>query len=672
MKKIIYVVAVILISSGSLFADCIAGNCTDGKGTYTFPSGSRYVGEFKGGTFHGKGKLFFYNGSRYEGTWEKGKMSGPGTWIYSNGMTMKADYADGKIKGDPTPEPVKVYDDFYHVSSLVPGGTDMVFVMKSIDDFFTQFPVTETTFFGNEIKNVDRMKKQIGFNPFSKKDLADQGIDLSREVGIAISDINLSNARQPSMNFVLCIPIKKDPVIINTIKMVMKKVSRNTVRYERDGGVVKFLPRDTKRYRKVRKTFGMAMRNGYLFLGHNPDGDVVPYMKKIMERKNPLGDTDIYKDVVKNIDISEEAYLYFDGSKLFEIYGMAMNQAMHGPGLDYRSRMMMSLYGGMMKNALKAMKDYRGLGLSLDYSRGDLVMESVANLKADSDLLKIYRGVTYDKKNILGMRGNPVALFSMGINFKEYVAFIMKSLPPFIGMSMQSKMNQLKKKENIDLQAELIDNLAGNINGGFFDGGTFTPEKMGIFFTANIKNRAVMEGLLKKLIAKAPKQKIKPFRLGRIKGHVVTVKKTKVFFAMSGKSLVVALSKPVFISAMRPRMRRTFLYKIDPEAARVLKKKNNVIYIDAAETVKAVKSFSRYQAKRRALSKKKIKVKKKSDSRVFETVMKDFYYFYINSYNRDNIFFSKMILKTKYQKPFFRGLSDLIKRVEKMNKKKKN
>ena len=39
------------------FRQCIKGNCKNGQGTYTWPSGDKYVGEYKDSKRHGKGTL---------------------------------------------------------------------------------------------------------------------------------------------------------------------------------------------------------------------------------------------------------------------------------------------------------------------------------------------------------------------------------------------------------------------------------------------------------------------------------------------------------------------------------------------------------------------------------------------------------------------------------------
>jgi hypothetical protein len=55
MKKLIFTIVLCLLLGGNAYAECVQGNCRDGKGTFTFASGSKYVGEHKDGKHHGQG-----------------------------------------------------------------------------------------------------------------------------------------------------------------------------------------------------------------------------------------------------------------------------------------------------------------------------------------------------------------------------------------------------------------------------------------------------------------------------------------------------------------------------------------------------------------------------------------------------------------------------------------
>jgi len=60
--------------SSPLFAQCIEGDCQNGKGTMQFPGGSKYIGEWKNGQMNGNGEFIFYSGAKYAGEWHEDKL----------------------------------------------------------------------------------------------------------------------------------------------------------------------------------------------------------------------------------------------------------------------------------------------------------------------------------------------------------------------------------------------------------------------------------------------------------------------------------------------------------------------------------------------------------------------------------------------------------------------
>ena len=78
-------------------AQCVAGDCRNGKGTYTFPSGSRYTGEFKDGEVSGYGVCAYKSGGKYEGMWKSRFPEGKGTRTYKDGSVAKGNWHRGQL-----------------------------------------------------------------------------------------------------------------------------------------------------------------------------------------------------------------------------------------------------------------------------------------------------------------------------------------------------------------------------------------------------------------------------------------------------------------------------------------------------------------------------------------------------------------------------------------------
>jgi hypothetical protein len=76
---------------------CVVGNCTNGKGTYTFENGDKYIGKFKNRQINGKGTYFYANGDKYEGKWRDATHHGQGTYTLANGTVRKGNWKNGQL-----------------------------------------------------------------------------------------------------------------------------------------------------------------------------------------------------------------------------------------------------------------------------------------------------------------------------------------------------------------------------------------------------------------------------------------------------------------------------------------------------------------------------------------------------------------------------------------------
>ncbi|MCP3930322.1 MAG: peptidase C14 caspase catalytic subunit p20 [Bacteroidetes bacterium] len=82
-----------------LLANCIKGDCNNGKGTFVFSSGAKYIGEFKDRKIHGMGILYFSNGNKYLGNWVNQRREGMGKMIFVNGDEYQGEFKKNKMEG---------------------------------------------------------------------------------------------------------------------------------------------------------------------------------------------------------------------------------------------------------------------------------------------------------------------------------------------------------------------------------------------------------------------------------------------------------------------------------------------------------------------------------------------------------------------------------------------
>jgi hypothetical protein len=91
---------IFLLFGSILQAQCISGNCKNGKGTFMYPSGAKYVGEFINGEINGVGVCYYSDGSKYSGEWKNRYPDGRGTKTYSDQTKRTGLWRKGKPVDD--------------------------------------------------------------------------------------------------------------------------------------------------------------------------------------------------------------------------------------------------------------------------------------------------------------------------------------------------------------------------------------------------------------------------------------------------------------------------------------------------------------------------------------------------------------------------------------------
>jgi hypothetical protein len=95
----------LLISTFSFFslfldAQCLQGNCNNGKGLYQFKSGSKFKGEFKNGKIFKFGTFYFKDGRKYTGQWKNQRIAGKGKMTFPQGYLYEGEFSSSKFHGE--------------------------------------------------------------------------------------------------------------------------------------------------------------------------------------------------------------------------------------------------------------------------------------------------------------------------------------------------------------------------------------------------------------------------------------------------------------------------------------------------------------------------------------------------------------------------------------------
>jgi hypothetical protein len=93
----------LLSSFGSLSAQCIEGDCENGRGALVYPDGGRYFGTFQSGQPHGEGIRIYADGRRYTGRLQRGLPDGVGAMLTPDGTTRRGRWRAGVWIG-PAPD----------------------------------------------------------------------------------------------------------------------------------------------------------------------------------------------------------------------------------------------------------------------------------------------------------------------------------------------------------------------------------------------------------------------------------------------------------------------------------------------------------------------------------------------------------------------------------------
>jgi hypothetical protein len=100
MERIVLVISLFIVMFiPESNAQCLKGNCHNGKGTYQFANGDKYYGQWKEGKMTGNGKYEFANGDRYNGDFVENKRDGTGVYVWKNKGSYTGQWKAGKREG---------------------------------------------------------------------------------------------------------------------------------------------------------------------------------------------------------------------------------------------------------------------------------------------------------------------------------------------------------------------------------------------------------------------------------------------------------------------------------------------------------------------------------------------------------------------------------------------
>lgn len=99
MQKLFFILLLFSLCHLTANANCLRGNCINGKGTFLYKNSTQYTGSFLNGKFHGSGVLKNADGSVFDGSFFQGYKNGKGTMSYKSGDVYEGNFENDVMSG---------------------------------------------------------------------------------------------------------------------------------------------------------------------------------------------------------------------------------------------------------------------------------------------------------------------------------------------------------------------------------------------------------------------------------------------------------------------------------------------------------------------------------------------------------------------------------------------
>lgn len=535
------------------------------------------------------------------------------------------------------------------VAALLPADTQALVSIPSVETIYRHLAVTEKTIFGEPIDDIDDIRESLGFNPFSLTDLKANGIDTARSIGVAMTGFRVSpESQEPSMNLALCLPAADAGKVMTRFQEIIRKDSPEVV-LDQDGGMTRFSHPDEK------MTGYFFEKGGYVFLTANPAGDSRPLAQAIRSDQPALAKSKRLADILADVPSDNRVFAFARVAKLLEgnldaLAAMVRKQAAEDEAAPV---------GPDIGKNLENLKDCETAGLSIDFTGSDLAGQGAFRMLPGARALKAVSDLRFDKRVVLGMAENPLLLLSAAVNPTEYYRMIVETLPEEQIKTFRSALEGIKADYGIDVESEVIGNLAGNINLGIYDGVSINMMNINLVLTLNLRDPAKMQGVLDKVVAKIPPEQqsmVVKAPVNGVDAYVVSLMgMAQIYVGIQNQTLIVTVGKPMFEKALAADPAKGFLTRMTDEAlvSALTRDLSSIFYLDAQETFLAVKNFSAFLQQAGGEGNQPIITDQVSSA------VDRLDYFLTTTRVREQTFLSDILVKTRFDVPFFEGIRQI-------------
>lgn len=588
---------------------------------------------------------------------------------------------------------------------ILPESTDFVIRFSSATELYDYFSVTEESFWGEQIENLNEIKENFGFNPFDLKEWKSNGFDMTKPFGVALSDFKIvDKSDNPHMNIIIYLPVKDAQKAVAKIKELVEDNdpdakftksgdiwswnieidSSEPEDLESDSADEEGQPEADQTQAESEKAqpeddsgqpenpevqpaeshpmaFYMVSKSGYLFIGTNPVVDARPFFETIGKSGKKLTDTSVFTDVTDKMNLSREVFLYGNLGRVFNNNPQAM-------------RYLTPLISQMAENSnanssdypgMNYLKDYQGVGMCADLKSPDLKAGFVLNILEKSELFNLFKEVTPKRDLILGLRDRPLLLMGVVENLQIYWKMIQETFDKETLNTMEKEFSRVKTDYSIDLEKDLIQNLGGNLSGGIYDAMSINMANVNTLIAVEFKDTEKVKKAIEKVIVKLPPEQqsmVNRVQLNGSEVYMVPAGPMQIYAGFIGKDLVVTLGKPMFEKAMAADPESSFMDQFkDKSLKSSLQKDISIFFFDVGESLHAVKNFAPMLAYANP------------DSQImmapeFKNIMAPFDYISAVSRIDGNAMVGEFLFKSNFNKPFFQGVKDVTAQIAALKK----
>ena len=542
-----------------------------------------------------------------------------------------------KSEGDSSASKRESHNPKSELFSLIPDNTDGVIKFTSLESFLNDIGLKALSV---EAKaEIDEIQKNLGIDPTDEKSLRDNGIDPSKEFAIAVDDIKFDSV-DPSFKLVFMIPVLDYGKVKTSISDAITK-ERPETKITEDNGftIINMDDMDSPK-------FYLKESKGYLLLGFGTSRDVDGklFVDSFVDLKNSIDSKKNFTEISNRVNLSDDIVFFYD-FKTNDFSKLATMGNSNGiPSMD---------------EAIKQIDTYNGMFVTANFSSEDFIVDGVFAVDKGSDAQQIMEGLKFDKLAFKGIELPPLLLLQYSVNPTKYFDFTMKYLDPDMKNEYDKTCDEIKNQFGIDFKSDIVDNLSGSFNLGIFDGASINMMNYNLATTFGIKNRALAEETIGKIISSLPDEYsslIQEQTIEGVKTRVIIAGFTQVYLGVTDDRVVIAPGKFLYEKAIKGAG-NGFNDKLSNEVEKIVSGDNQVFYLDFHQLVAALQNFSamiaQFSGDANYLSKEKVDQYKKIK--------------YLITYGSadENIFTTNFKVDTSFGKPFFIGMKEMVEEVMK-------